>query len=124
MNNLMTLKEVFDVLERLITEDVNDVARTSVEDLVEIILKGGVDAAHARVVLVFSRHPDKKGAWNRFVRTTERYYGTDWRSALGCTPNKQIGSDYPLVLACAGASCTELAWGSQCDQCLVRHLGQ
>ena len=100
------------VFDRLLVSD------KELMDLIELALSGGAQAQFANTIAHFIQHPDKRGAWERFVVTSIRIFGPHWRSEIRRVAATKM--DAPHMLHCHGESCMELAWGRECDQCLAR----
>lgn len=124
MKQLTVLKDVFDTLEWMANNE-RGMPSHSIEELAEAVLQGGIAAKNARALLSFSKHPDREGAWTRFISNTRRTFGSNWRSALFEPQPFQVRNDPNLcIYVCTNQDCMELAWGHQCDQCITRHMGQ
>jgi hypothetical protein len=93
-------------------------------ELGEVILAGGPAAPHARTLLMLNKHPDLKGAWERFVVCSIRIFGVDWKEHIWIRRYSMLARrDELRVLACETSGCMELAWARNCDQCLARTMG-
>jgi hypothetical protein len=112
-----SISETVDFVEDLVFDRLL-VTDKELMDLIEVALAGGAQGRFANTIAHFIQHPDKRGAWDRFVISSTRIFGPDWRATLkGIAPTKM---SQPHMLACDGEGCMELAWGRDCDQCMAR----
>lgn len=119
------LRDTIDIIEKLVNGEALSIDPA---ELGEIVLANERHAAHAQTLLIFSQHPDKKAAWERFVSSSVRIYGWSWRQRLDEGELRSPISYDPLnqnrIGICSTACCMELAWVGDCDQCFVRRLGR
>lgn len=114
-----TVAGTVDFIEKLV-QGAHWATDDEIMDMIETQLKGGPEGRFAGAIAAFMSHRDRAGAWQRFIRSTVRYFGENWRETLvSVSPTKM---DAPHMLACSTEGCMELAWGRICDQCLVKQL--
>jgi hypothetical protein len=116
-----TVAETVDFVEKVVFDGV----QTSDDEtmrLIELMLTGGLQGRFASAVLLLHQAPDKLQIWERFVATSRRIFGPDWREVIQRSSAQKL--DFPHMLACSTESCTELAWGRVCDLCLARQMGR
>jgi hypothetical protein len=118
---LMRITDTLDIIEKLVNGQELDI---DLAELGEIVLASDTNARHAQTILVFSRHPDKKAAWERFVSSSLRIYGPTWRDMPMMRSLISLTKSDLRPLACTTAGCMELAWGRHCDQCLARQRAE
>jgi hypothetical protein len=97
------------VLQGVLTDELH----FTPEDLVELTLRNRISSHLARILTRYLTYPDRKGVWERYLRSNERVYGPDWEIIA----KKALREGN---VSCPSRGCMELAVGETCDRCLTR----